>query len=509
MIILDEHEELPVKFDSFVAGSTVRYPDRAVGRPSSPLPDYEASEAQHRRTIKDLQSQSKPRRRILDSRILRATFYALAVYVAVSVIIAVPIVVLKHGEDDQNDWSQFTNAASLWIDDSMSSPPPNLSNAVAITLEPPPDCDSWRSHLSNVTNVHNLSVILQTTLPARGALAFRSNVSNNFYESRGIRGNLIIDINPDHTVDEASLAVTANASSRRLLNQTNVCISRNGKEKGVSLYVPANLTDSEDLAFNIQILLPQNSSPYPIPSLITYLPMFGQYLGPLSHRITFRTVSIFGSNRDIICKSLQAPVISVKNTRAGITGDFNVSQSLTLDTVNGPIVTNITLAQDTSTKTPTILTLDTGKSLVDAAISLSASPARLKLSGPPPLFISRVKTFSAPVSLRFNNDAATLPLQLHVENNEAWTNVTLDPLYQGFFDVKTKLGSVMVVDHVANASGQPSLVSFDQRSSSKAAGWIGYGKRPTERTLASTTTGRVEIVSSLASIALNIGPGVS
>ena len=91
MIILDE-EDHQVKFDAIVAGSTVRYPDKVVGRSSTSLPDYEASEAQHRLIIGDPQSLPKKTRR--NTRILKATFYALAVYVALSAVIVLPLVLV-------------------------------------------------------------------------------------------------------------------------------------------------------------------------------------------------------------------------------------------------------------------------------------------------------------------------------------------------------------------------------------------------------------------------------
>lgn len=89
MIILDEEEH--VKFDAVVAGSTVRYPDKAVGRSLSSLPDYEASEAQHRLIIRNLQSSSKKTR---NARILKTTFYALAIYIALSAVIVLPVLLV-------------------------------------------------------------------------------------------------------------------------------------------------------------------------------------------------------------------------------------------------------------------------------------------------------------------------------------------------------------------------------------------------------------------------------
>ena len=90
MIILDVEEDHSVKID--VAGSTIRYPDKVAARSSSPLPDYEASEAQHRLVIRNLQSSTK---KTTNTRVLKATFYALAIYVALSAVIVLPLVLVR------------------------------------------------------------------------------------------------------------------------------------------------------------------------------------------------------------------------------------------------------------------------------------------------------------------------------------------------------------------------------------------------------------------------------
>lgn len=88
MIILEEADQ-QAKLDSSVAGPTLRFPDRAVGRSSSPLPDYETSQAlQHNLTTPRKSLHSK-----VDARFWRATLYALVIYVALSVVIGVPLLV--------------------------------------------------------------------------------------------------------------------------------------------------------------------------------------------------------------------------------------------------------------------------------------------------------------------------------------------------------------------------------------------------------------------------------
>lgn len=86
-MIIDDDEDQRTKLGSNVAGPTLRLPDRVAGR--SPLPDYETSQAQHSIIFR------KPVfRRRFDSRFWHAIFYALAIYIALSVVIGIPLIIL-------------------------------------------------------------------------------------------------------------------------------------------------------------------------------------------------------------------------------------------------------------------------------------------------------------------------------------------------------------------------------------------------------------------------------
>ena len=91
MIIWDAGDQQPTKEDLFVAGLTLRSPEKAVARSDSPLPDYETSEARHKYSLHD-----SPSRKALglDVKHWRVIFYALIVYIILSATIGVPIILL-------------------------------------------------------------------------------------------------------------------------------------------------------------------------------------------------------------------------------------------------------------------------------------------------------------------------------------------------------------------------------------------------------------------------------
>jgi hypothetical protein len=89
MIILDAEDQRPSKESLPVTGLTLRFPEKAVARSDSPLPDYETSEARQKYLLK-----TASERRIFDRRLLRAIFYALLIYLLLSAVIGIPIVLL-------------------------------------------------------------------------------------------------------------------------------------------------------------------------------------------------------------------------------------------------------------------------------------------------------------------------------------------------------------------------------------------------------------------------------
>lgn len=101
MILLDPEGQQHGKLTSYVAGPTVRLPDRVAGRSSILLPDYETSQAQHNSpsspdsspTSSTVSFRKYSLHNTVDSRFWRATLYALAIYIALSVTIGVPLIV--------------------------------------------------------------------------------------------------------------------------------------------------------------------------------------------------------------------------------------------------------------------------------------------------------------------------------------------------------------------------------------------------------------------------------
>jgi hypothetical protein len=90
MIILDEDAHQLPKLNPFVAGTTVRLPDPVTHpRTPTPLPDYETSQAQQEHLFR-----KTALGRWCDLRFWRATIWALAIYVGITLVLAISFVVV-------------------------------------------------------------------------------------------------------------------------------------------------------------------------------------------------------------------------------------------------------------------------------------------------------------------------------------------------------------------------------------------------------------------------------
>ncbi|KAJ6587135.1 hypothetical protein DFH09DRAFT_1028302 [Mycena vulgaris] len=472
----------------------LRLPEPVAGR-ASPLPDYETSqlEAQHSVIFR---KPSFPNR--FDSRFWRATFFALAIYVFLSVVICVPVIVTRIAARKTRPPPNFQ---SLFIDDGDQAATPLPAAAGGIMMAESTECDRWDS-MGTLGALFTATA--QHTLTPNGLFTVRSNATDEVVPRPGGKHNLTVDINDDASAKQVVLSVTITASTPHLRDQAHMCFSSSGDSRGVSVYIPQDLGPTDLLAFDIRLLFPQSSRPIMVSNFITYLPMFHQSFGYLSPAVCFQSVNIAGAGLDIICDSLRANKIAVRTSFASISGTFNVSQSLKLDSIGGSLYTNATLYND-PLGLPTFLSLDTGNSDIVADVTMVA-PANSRL----PKYIAQVKTFNGSLSLNVVHAAGTpaASLDLQVDNNQAPSMVTVDSKFTGAFDLRTKLAAAGLdapesISH-RNGDGQSWHLDVDSNSTSSTRGWVGWGPRPQYWDPA--TDGKVSVVSSLSPVVLRVGP---
>jgi len=249
---------------------------------------------------------------------------------------------------------------------------------------------------------------------------------------------------------------------------------------------------------HINVVLPQVNST--ISSFTTSLPMFSQDFDDLRQFLSFGQFNLQGSHCPINCKSLQAPQISVTNTLADIRGSFNVTDSLFLDSIKGPIITDITLSPRPDLTQPTMLNLVTGNSTINASITLNAL-VNTSISSSLPTFAAQIQNFDGPLQLDVAYGHASLPspFQLKIQNYGAPSIISMDSIFQGFFNAQTKLSEVLVSAAVDSQKNPSRTFEYDILSSNIAVGSVGRGGRPTVH------SSSVDIASALGLINLTFG----
>lgn len=365
-------------------------------------------------------------------------------------------------------------------------------------------CNSWNSEYSSPG-----SRSLQFALPVDKPILIHSNVSTDRATLPGFSGHLHVDVNRDRNVSDALVAVTVHYSTYDLFRETHVCLMKSDNRTAVSLYVPESMEASDALSFNITLLLPHVVSPRPLrlDRLSTSLPYFNQSFGHLE-TVRFKKVLIEGASSKVTFDYIKANKLSVKTTEQEVSGTFNISDTLTLDTINGPIYANITLKNCGRPDKPTFMSLDTGNGPINANISLLVSE-KYQLFPPVPVefhpnFATKARTFNAPMALAIAHAGRASRFFLSAQNSQAPVDVALDALYAGTFDLQAKSDAVHVrTGPVAGAPGAERLaVVYDHETHSRMLGWVGRGERPAMDDR--KKEGHVEVMSSLSPVTLHV-----
>jgi len=501
MIILDEEPSSKLSSGD-VSGPTLRFPERAAGHSTLTLPDYETSQAiaKHNFGYKKIVT------RKVDARFWRATLYALLIYIALSLIVGIPIVVTKLKRRSERKYPPPPPPGPPWqsgIEVSGSSSSMSLADLDDATQT----CNSWTSYASYPSR-NSFIASLQNSVSPLGQFSIRSNVSGEPDRPNFVVGDLTIGMNPNKTATDALLSLTMQASSSTLRKDTNVCFAMSDNACDLAIYVPNNLSGTDSLRFNISLLFPHTAHSSTVDRLATWLPMFTQSFGQMDTTWTFSKATIEGPLSKFNAGYLQANNLLVQTSLAEIKGTFHVNESLTLDTVDAPINAVITLVNNWEYKIPTRLSLDTGNGVIDAKIHLNA---------PRPLhrhttFLTSMRTFNAQLNVSVTHTESTPPSEFHLRasNYLANTYITLDPKYQGTFDLQTKLAKASVKENngtnlVADPSGHGGKRSYqlDHWSSTRIFGWVGWGSRPGPITF-ENRQGHVEAVSSHSPVSLQL-----
>ncbi|KAH9048321.1 hypothetical protein EDB84DRAFT_262948 [Lactarius hengduanensis] len=477
----------------------------APGRSPSPnttLPDYEASQAQHPSPHK-----WPFYRRIWHTKAGKAISYAFAIYSAIFVVIGIPAFVLRgklpfkwHGDD------AFSHYGPL-----PPMPPPQLSGQIDLSFQNLGNfsCNTWIEPgvLHGKPNTTAAMASMRLAFPLGDGIILRTNSSSNNLTDY-VSGSLRVDMNPDKNVSGIVLVANTRSSSFQLLQASSVCLTSFRNTTELILRIPDREESHLDtIDMDLQLLLPWTPAPINFKMFATHLPMFSQSFGDLRH-VAFRRFELAGSNSTVAVASVRASSIVVQTSGAEISGNFSASENILLDTINGAIYTNVLLINNRKSKMPTKLKVETGNGPIVAQVNLQVDERRY-FSTPPkhPNFMTMFKTFNAPMNVSIAHVAGSEPARFGVvaENTQGAMTMTLDSVYTGLFELRTKSATALVQETPAATDApldEENELHFEKHVTSEwTHGWIGDSDPEKSH---HHEANRVKLLNSLAPIELRL-----
>ncbi|TFY81353.1 hypothetical protein EWM64_g2664 [Hericium alpestre] len=492
MIILEEEADQVPKLpnDPISASSSTSppIPLQAGGpaRPYSPspsLPDYETSEAQQQ-LLQRLRA--KGTRSI---RMLKAFWLATVVYLTLFVIVVVPLIVLRIRQ-----WPQWPSRGPF---DAIPPPGPpapprppqtpiddgNIPLIVGHLVQ----CNDWRESVELPTFPGlppMATALLEFEFPPDD-IVIRASTTAEHRKITQFAARLKVGMNSNTSREDVVVRLNVQYSRSDLFKSIKACQTKSEETSGLGIMIPEDIRPSDILGIEIAVLLPQTEPHLYLEDFSTYLPSFEQAFGDLAPHMQFGRLTLDGPSSNVSIKSVRASTISIRTSSADISGTFNVTDSLSLDTVNAPITAGISLINDGKSKRPTYLSLDTGNGPINATISLQNEEKHWWARPKVPDFVARTRTFNAPLDLFIRHTDASPPsrLQLQAHNTQGPVNVTLDAMFSGTFDVETKSADAFVQEIGLSTTGEEDEdeswhLLYDRVTPERVLGWMGWGRRP-------------------------------
>ncbi|KAJ7104140.1 hypothetical protein B0H15DRAFT_808717 [Mycena belliarum] len=301
------------------------------------------------------------------------------------------------------------------------------------------------TNLTRASFPYSAEVSFDFPLPAESLLVLSHGPS--------LGGDLQITTSSAVPPGSASVHIIVNYHHEAVRDTAKVgLIKRKAGETGLGIFTPMNRDghiNTDNLFFNVKFSLPR-SNVY-INNLTTDVSNFAHNVDRLEEAVKFGEISLKGSHRKIIVKSLATSKATLQTSNAlidsqhlvarnalvqtsngKISGNFHVSDSLYLRTSNGVIKTIVGIDGDGSDNTAAkTLTMCTTNSTLESTVSLETS------SGAGGHF--RIETHNS------NGSSATriasLPIDgvllLESKTTNAPTSLTLPPAYEGGFTLST------------------------------------------------------------------------
>jgi len=200
----------------------------------------------------------------------------------------------------------------------------------------------------------NLPNLIDFNAPyhAHTSLAMSPDALKHVVVGNRVYGNIDITTTTDPRQKDIKVDVVANYYREYVLNKVKVCkLKRKEGGEGVGIYVPSHRGSwhrDDQVSFTVTVTFPHTNAhviseknPLLINSFETYFSICSHYLHELRNKVFFRELKIRSSDTSIKAESVDASQLNMRTSNSGISGNFQVNDSLVLDTSNGKIDVNL------------------------------------------------------------------------------------------------------------------------------------------------------------------------
>lgn len=330
-------------------------------------------------------------------------------------------------------------------------------------------------------------------------------------------GSVDIMTSSEQKEDSVGVHVTVNYYRKEIRDVVRVCeISRGPGDKGVGIFTPRDLhrhnPPGRGLYFETVIVLPElakESWPLHIKDLETDVQNSVHRVYGIAEQVSFARLKLQGSNGAILTLSLDATTAVLKTSNSAISGSYNVSKELSIETSNGRVIAAASLYND-PTSPPTKLHIKTSNGAVEANVDLfAASKSKSRGLGGKrvsekvnPQYDVDVRTSNGRLEVNYGKSPVNATLRFEGTTSNSPATASLHPAYQGTFKVQTSNSAAQLIEHsVPDPSGRGRTRKVVRNSVSKtgfsgSVEWVGDGDKD------STPKGTVSLTTSNSRAAL-------
>ncbi|KAH9177519.1 hypothetical protein EDB89DRAFT_1933049 [Lactarius sanguifluus] len=243
-------------------------------------------------------------------------------------------------------------------------------------------------------------------------------------------------------VKDVSVKVFVHHRGSIALSRATVCqLSRGDGQVGVGIFTPRRwyIPSRDTLHFVVEVKLPASRGAIRyVPSFQADLPMFALDMGDIS-AVRFGDVSLRSTNSHIKVHGAIAKTFNVHSTNGGISGAFNISDSLTIVTTNSPVSVKVGALNGEPEK-PTEVFIQTTNGRINAGISLMSNSS----SGTGGAFGVSTHTTNSPIEVIYDDSPVDSVLKFDAASTNSRVHTALHRAYEGTFVLATTNGGVVL-----------------------------------------------------------------